>query len=63
MPMMDGIALTHAIRQYDTTLPIMMVSGAVDVRQKAFEAGVTAFLDKPVTVKQLANMVTCLLPR
>jgi CheY-like chemotaxis protein len=63
MPMMDGVGLTRIIRQSDISMPIIMVSGAADAKQKAFEAGVTAFLDKPIAAKQLADMVTCVLPR
>ena len=60
MPVMDGIALTKAIRQEQPELPIIMVSGSADLQQ-ARAAGASIFLQKPFQIQcLLQNIVRCL---
>jgi len=65
MPHMDGIELVKNIRANEVYegLPIIMItteSGELD-KETAFEAGVTAFLIKPVTPKKLVEEIEKLL--
>ena len=65
MPQMDGIELARNIRASEEYkgLPIIMItteSGEVD-KDMAFEAGVTAFLIKPVTPQKLVEEIAKLL--
>ncbi len=65
MPQMDGIELVKNIRANEVYegLPIIMItteSGELD-KETAFEAGVTAFLIKPVTPKKLVEEIEKLL--
>jgi CheY-like chemotaxis protein len=60
MPVMDGIALTKAIRQEQPELPIIMVSASADLQQ-ARAAGASIFLQKPFQIQcLLQNIVRCL---
>ncbi|MBN2647692.1 MAG: EAL domain-containing protein [Thiotrichales bacterium] len=52
MPVMDGYAATRAIRQFETehSVPILMLTALDDVESidRAFEAGATDFITKPI---------------
>src|SRR6185369_13002524 len=43
MPGMSGIALTRQIRREGCSIPVLMVTGAEQVRTAALEAGVNSF--------------------
>jgi CheY-like chemotaxis protein len=62
MPLMDGVALVRAIRQSQSRVPIIMLSGSRDVRREAYTAGVTAFLEKPMHVRHLVHTLVEFLP-
>jgi CheY-like chemotaxis protein len=68
MPGMDGIACTKLIRSgaldgFDAQVPIIMLTGhdTVDAERVAREAGVTAFLRKPVKMKVIFAALTQIL--
>ena len=67
MPEMDGITVTHRLRQNDLTsqVPILLVTAAADEapRIHALEAGVTDFLTKPFTTAELRLRIRNLLDR
>ena len=63
MPVMDGLAATRAIREYENTLPhrlhnpvhiVSMTAGVLDEDRAACkQAGMNAFLSKPFTIQLL----------
>ena len=55
MPVMDGIALTRKLRQYFSSLPVMIITGHSDQDSKeaALRAGAKEFLRKPFEVSDL----------
>ncbi len=61
MPYMDGIELTRTIRSDSSRshIPIIMVSIEEDAeeRDRAVEAGVSAYLVKPVTAEQIEESI------
>jgi CheY-like chemotaxis protein len=57
MPLMDGIALTKAIRQERPEVPIIMVSGSPEVRPYACAAGASLFLHKPFELNCLQQTI------
>lgn len=59
MPVMDGLEATRRLRAQGLTLPIIGVSaGAMDEeRQAAMDAGVNAYLSKPVQMEALATVL------
>jgi two-component system chemotaxis response regulator CheY len=61
MPRMDGFALTRSLRNEAcyASLPIVMLTTEGDdpERAKGLEAGVSAYLTKPVTPEQLGEVV------
>ncbi len=59
MPIMDGLEATRRLRAQGLTLPIIGVSaGAMDEeRQAALDAGVNAYLPKPVQMDALAHLL------
>ena len=64
MPRMDGLALTKSLRsepQY-ARLPIVMLTTEAEetARAKGLEAGVSAYLTKPVTQERLDEVVQTL---
>ena len=60
MPKVDGFELTRRIRKssWNKSAPIVVVTGEDDVKtmQKAFAAGTTFFLQKPVDRQRLTNL-------
>lgn len=46
MPIMDGLTALQAIRAANPLLPIIMLSGDSDIKEKALAFGATAFLRK-----------------
>jgi len=61
MPYMDGIELTRTIRSDASRshIPVIMVSMEEDAeeRRRAVEAGVSAYLIKPVTAGQIEESI------
>ncbi|CAK3246394.1 two-component system, NarL family, sensor histidine kinase EvgS [Vibrio crassostreae] len=60
MPVMDGFEATRQIREFDTKVPIIAVSANVfaDAKQKARDAGVTDFLDKPIIIDKATSLIS-----
>jgi CheY-like chemotaxis protein len=60
MPKVDGFELARRIRKssWNKSAPIVVVTGADDVKtmEKAFTAGTTFFLQKPVDRQRLTNL-------
>jgi two-component system cell cycle response regulator CpdR len=63
MPMMDGIALALAVTRQFPKLPILMMTGYADQRERAsgLEALVGAVIAKPFTVAEIRFAVTAAL--
>ncbi|MCX8031210.1 MAG: response regulator [Thermodesulfovibrionales bacterium] len=61
MPFMDGIELVKNLKNNPTTshIPILMVTTEADPeeKQKAMEAGASAYLVKPVTAEVVASNI------
>lgn len=61
MPGMDGFELTQRVRasRPNSKVPIVMLTGQDDVEtiRKGFQAGVTFFLGKPITVEKLRGLL------
>lgn len=63
MPKMNGIDFIRAFRKTPSGshAPAVMVSTDVEVRDKAIQAGVTGFLEKPVDHNECQNLCQSLL--
>ena len=59
LPFYTGLEICKSLRTSATTmdLPIIMVSGSRNCRDKALKAGVNFFLEKPFNVKDLKKIV------
>ena len=57
MPILDGIALTAAVRTRDGLLPIIVVSGIPDGEALANQAGASRYLHKDALTTQLAHVL------
>jgi CheY-like chemotaxis protein len=59
MPQMTGIECARQLREAGLTLPIVALSAscAVDPRQECLQAGMNAFMPKPVPPDQLRAML------
>ena len=57
MPMMTGIELTARIRMENKELPIFVLSGYEDSREKALKAGCSRFMLKPIRRSELVEFV------
>jgi len=55
MPRMDGVELTERIQAYDSSIPIIIITGypSVDNAVKTLKNGVVDFLTKPIKMDQL----------
>lgn len=64
MPGMDGVTLVHHIREsrVNSKTPIAMISGIEDAATMTagFDAGVTAFVAKPVTRERVQRVLVIL---
>jgi CheY-like chemotaxis protein len=58
MPILDGTALTAAIRTRNGTLPIIVVSGTPDGEALARLAGASRYLHKSALSRQLPHILT-----
>lgn len=63
LPRMDGIATLHAIRQLNSDVPVVMMSGhaTVDVAVQATKLGADNFVEKPIGMERLMLLVRSLL--
>jgi signal transduction histidine kinase len=59
MPVMDGYTATRCIREFNTVIPIIALtaSASVDIQQKAFDYGMTAYLSKPFNPNELFSTI------
>lgn len=57
MPQMTGIELLRAVRASGYTVPFVMISADATVELAALEAGVTAFFYKPLSMRQIREIV------
>jgi CheY-like chemotaxis protein len=57
MPILDGIALTTAVRAHNHQLPIIVISGASDGEVLACRAGASRYLSKTVLAAQLPQVL------
>ncbi len=64
LPDMSGIKLIGALREKNTSVPIVVVTAedAEDAQEKALRAGATAFLRKPFTQAALSEVLETHLP-
>lgn len=60
MPRMDGLQLLKKIRNFDASIPVILVSGALltDEQLVECESHTDGFLRKPFSVDDLHNMIT-----
>jgi len=65
MPGMGGLELQRAVKALDASLPVIVVTSAVDAqsRSRALEQGVFAYLTKPVSGDVLLRQLTAALDR
>lgn len=59
MPVMDGFTATEEIRKIDQEIPIVVQTSYAfnTVKEKAFEAGCTDFISKPLSFDNLLPVV------
>jgi CheY-like chemotaxis protein len=59
MPRMDGIALVRQLRARGDRTPVIMISGQLDpqVVARAYEAGVSCYLPKPLSPRSLTDAI------
>lgn len=63
MPVMNGLEATKRLRQMGFTLPVIAMTANVGDRDRraALDAGMDAFVEKPVRVEKLfSEIVKCL---
>jgi two-component system chemotaxis response regulator CheY len=65
MPGMNGLEFLRAFRQFDKKTPVLMVTGNTsrDLVLEAIQAGVSDFLAKPFTARDLLGKVEKLVKR
>jgi two-component system response regulator DesR len=59
MPRMDGIALVRQLRAAGDRTPVIMISGQLDpqIVQRAYAAGVSHYLPKPLSTTSLTHAI------
>ncbi len=64
LPDCTGITLCRQVRQFDTRLPIIFLSGSAhdDERQLALDSGANAFLSKPFGLEALLEVLNTYAP-
>jgi CheY-like chemotaxis protein len=64
LPDCTGIQLCGQVRQFDTRLPIIFLSGSAhdQERQLAMDSGANAFISKPFTMDALLNVLSTYAP-
>ena len=60
MPVMTGISMVEAFRNRNLQVPVILVTASMDtdLLVKAIDLGISSFLHKPVTAKNLARSIT-----
>ncbi len=58
MPKQDGLETLKKIRLQKPDLPVFMMSGNPDIKQKALTYGATKFLEKPFDLFELTSLIT-----
>ena len=60
MPVMDGLALTHGVRELAPETPVILTTAFTDTAYllKAIELGVSAYVRKPLDCRQLVETIT-----
>jgi CheY-like chemotaxis protein len=61
MPILDGIALTAAVRARNSSLPIIVLSSIADGEALAHQAGASRYLNKAVLMTQLPQVLADIL--
>ncbi len=59
MPGLDGLTLLARVRERDSELPVIMITGHgdVDMQDQAEGMGATGFLLKPIKLRQLDELI------
>ena len=59
MPDMDGLEFLNALRQVDSSVPVIMLTayGAVESYLKSLSLGVFEYVNKPIKAKELGRIV------
>nr|WP_256371195.1 MULTISPECIES: response regulator [unclassified Fusibacter] len=59
LPKIDGITLVRQLKDYDPDLPLIMISEvqAKDMVSKAYESGVEFYVNKPINVIEVVNVL------
>jgi CheY-like chemotaxis protein len=57
MPVLDGIAATKKIREFDSETPIIFITAAANKKEECLEAGANDFLIKPFQPAQLREFL------
>ena len=64
MPRMDGLSFMAKVRAYDPTIPVMIISGALDEEQELFVQGeADGLLRKPFSVDELHQFIDMAMDR
>jgi len=57
MPIKHGIDATVEILKVDKTARIIIISGDIEVRERAFRSGAQGFIKKPFTIENILNKI------
>ncbi len=59
LPGMNGLAVLDQLRQRQSSLPVILISGGAraDTRERALAAGASEMLDKPLPAEQLLGTI------
>jgi PAS domain S-box-containing protein len=58
MPVMDGLEMMQKLRTHQPELPVVFMSGTLDVGQTPLPPGAAGFLSKPFRLEQLLAVIT-----
>ena len=61
MPIMTGLELLEAVRERSVATPVIVISADAAAEEMALGAGATRFFYKPVSLRQMIEVVTALL--
>jgi CheY-like chemotaxis protein len=62
MPMMTGLALVQVLRAQQSTVPILVITMNIAMKQVVLQAGADRFLAKPFAMHELQQTLVDLLP-
>jgi len=65
MPIVDGHRLSHRVRQFNKTIPILMLTAldTYDEKEKGFTSGIDDYMTKPVDFNEMLLRIKALLRR